>query len=480
MLISIPRRISAAALIVALFAALLSFSNQDAGAGEKGTEGAGPRAIAHHAGAKLIPGNKRGPSPRLFRVGLGAGEPTIGITNEGNVFYAALPGTASKVLRSTDQGATWSNVSPNLLGVETHRISLDPYVHVDETEGVDRIFTIDLTVACSYMSFSDDEGESWITNPLACGKPVNDHQTLFTGPPVSSLTPLYPNMVYYCWNDITSSSCSKSTDGGLTFVPTGFPAYPGVKLDSGEFCGGLHGHGHVGPEGNVYLGREYCGQPWIAISKNEGTTWTNVQVAKNGTTPGSDPSIATDRKGNIYYLWISNKDRLPYLAISRNDGKTWTKPMMVAPPGVVEANLPTIDVSGPGKIALAYMGSDNSAFPKCKDECEEKDYKNTTWNGHMTISANALDRNPVFYSTTVNAKSDPLKRLFCGFPPGDRGSNRCDTSVYDFIDIQIAPNGTVWGAFVDACSLICPTRNGIQDDSKDGIVGHLVGGPGLL
>jgi hypothetical protein len=460
-------------MAAAMVAAIVTISsNQNVDAAEKGVEGAGASAIAHHAGAKVIPSNNKGPDPRLFRVGFGAGEPTVGITNEGNVFFAALPSAASKIVRSTDQGQTWEDVNPRLpSGQETHRISLDPYVHVDEVEGVDRIFTIDLTVACSYMSFSDDEGESWITNPLACGRPVNDHQTLFTGPPVSSVTPVYPNMVYYCWNDVASSSCSKSIDGGLTFRPTGFPAYPGVKADSAQFCGGLHGHGHVGPEGNVYLPREYCGQPWLAISPDEGTTWTNVQVAKNGA-GDADPSVATDRKGNIYYLYIGD-NRLPYLVISKNQGKTWTKPLMVAPPGVKESNLPTIDVSAPGKIALAYYGSDNSPFPRCKDECEDDHYAKTTWNGHMTISANALDANPVFYSTTVNDKRDPLKRITCG--PG-----RCDTNVYDFIDIQIAPNGTVWGAFVDGCILVCASKDGTQDSGKDGVVGHLVGGPGLL
>ena len=468
-----PRRFASAALALSLIAGLtaLGYSTRSSAA-PKGTEGAGAKAIAHYAGAKVIKSNDRGPSPRLYRIGFGAGEPTVGVTNEGNVFFAALPSAASKVVRSTDHGETWEDVNPRLpTGQETHRISLDPYVHVDETEGVDRIFTIDLTVACSYMSFSDDEGESWITNPLACGRPVNDHQTLFTGPPSSSVTVNYPNMVYYCWNDVASSSCSKSIDGGLTFRPTGFPAYPGVKTDSAQFCGGLHGHGHVGPEGNVYLPRDYCGQPWLAISKDEGTTWTNVQVAKNGAND-ADPSVATDRKGNIYYLYIGN-DRLPYLVISKNEGKTWTKPMMVAPPGVNEANLPTIDVSAPGKIALAYYGSDNSPFPRCKDECDNADYSKTTWNGHMTISVNALDGDPVFYSTTVNDKRDPLKRIRCG--PG-----RCDTNVYDFIDVQIGPDGRVYGAFVDACILVCATKDGLQDAGKDGVVGHLVGGPGLL
>lgn len=479
MLISIPRRFAAAGLAVALVATLFAISsNRSADAGQKGTEGAGPRAIAHHAGAKVIPGNDRGPSPRLFRVGFNSGEPTIGVTNEGNLFFAALPSVASKVVRSTDDGKTWEDVNPRLpSGQETHRISLDPYVHVDDTEGADRIFTIDLTVACSYMSFSDDEGENWITNPLACGRPVNDHQTLFTGPPKSSITVNYPSMVYYCWNDVASSACSKSLDGGLTFTPTGFPAYRGLGEDN-ELCGGIHGHGHVDYEGNVYLPRDYCSQPWLAISRDEGLTWETVQVAKNGMpvncgfTSCTDPSVAVDQKGNIYYLYMA-RNHLPYLAISRDDGKTWSKPMMVAPPGVNDVNIPTMDVSAPGKLAFAYYGSNNSPFQRCGQDCENKDYAKTTWSGYMAVTANALDKDPVFYTTTVNDPKDPMKRVRCG--PG-----RCDTSVYDFIDIKISSNGRVWASFVDACVLACTAKDGVVDDGKDGVVGHLVGGPGLL
>lgn len=475
---TLTRKIAAAALAAALVATLGSISsNQAADAGEKGIEGAGPKAIAHHAGGKAIPGNNKGPTPRLYPVGMGAGEPTVGATNEGNLFFAALPGMASKVLRSSDQGATWEDVSPKLpTGQDIHRVSLDPYVHVDATEGVDRVFTIDLTVACSFMSFSDDEGESWITNPLACGRPVNNHQTLFTGPPKTSLTPLYPNLVYYCWNDVASSACSKSIDGGLTFAPTGTPAYLGVN-DEATLCGGIHGHGHVDSRGNVYLPRDYCGQPYLAISRNEGLTWETVQVAKNGMptqcgyTSCTDPSIRTDSKGNIYYLYIA-RNRLPHLVISRDGGKTWSMPMMVAAPGVNGSNLPSLEVSAPGKLAFVYYGTQNSPFPRCHHECTEKDWAKTTWNGYMAMSVNALSDKPVFYSTTVNDPRDPLKRQQCG--PG-----RCGTSVYDFIDVNIAPDGQVWGSFVDACTLICGTRDGIQDAGKDGIVGRLVGGPNL-
>ena len=51
---------------------------------------------------------------------------------------------------------------------------------------------------------------------------------------------------------------------------------------------------------NVYLPRDYCSQPWLAISRDEGLTWETVQVAKNGMpvncgfTSCTDPSVAVD------------------------------------------------------------------------------------------------------------------------------------------------------------------------------------------
>ncbi|MDQ3645795.1 MAG: glycoside hydrolase, partial [Actinomycetota bacterium] len=343
-----------------------------------------------------------------------------------------------------------------------------------------RVFTIDLTVACSYLSFSDDEGKSWFTNPLACGRPINDHQTLFAGPPAISTTVAYPHIVYYCWNDVATSSCTKSLDGGITFIPTGSPAYPGIDPTEAEFCGGLHGHGYVGQDGTVYIPKGHCGQPWLSISKDEGATWERVQVAGNGVAT-HEASVATDAKGNIYYLWTA-KDRLPYLAISKNGGKTWTKPLMVGAPGVNESNLPSLDVGAPGKIAVAYMGTENGPgqpFPEIPEtpgctvlgSCPTPEgYEKTTWNGYMMVSGNALDKSPVFYSTTVNDPRDPLIRLNCG--PG-----RC-RAVFDFIDVIISPQGSAWAAFVDGCTLVC-AQAGPNNIGSEAVVGQVAGGPKL-
>ncbi|HYP22350.1 MAG TPA: sialidase family protein, partial [Actinomycetota bacterium] len=223
------------------------------------TSGGG--TVAHADGKKLPYKGRQ--QARFYRIGLPAGEPTIAIAENGDMFFPSIdvdssPPNHVEVVRSKDEGKTWEIVSPNLAGAaNSHPISLDPYVWADRD--TDRIFNLDLTVACSLMSFTDDLGETWTTNPLACGRPVNDHHTLFGGPPATSTTVGYPNVLYYCWNDVASSSCSKSIDGGLTWSATGSPAFTGVQPTAGDdgepppFCGGLHGHGVVGRDGAIFL-----------------------------------------------------------------------------------------------------------------------------------------------------------------------------------------------------------------------------------
>ena len=486
-LVAHRRAITLAVLGVTLLVALIGGTEgSSAVAGTPGQEGSGGRAVTHRSEARRVDSaaaKAKAPDSRLFRVGLNGVEPTLGQTKNGDVFYVAFQSNFRiEVVRSQDEGKSWDIVSPNLGTRNAHLLSLDPYIYVDPR--TDRIFTIDLTVACAYLSFSDDHGKSWTTNPLACGRPVNDHQTLFAGKPTVSPSTIYDSVVYYCWNDVGSSSCGKSIDGGITFTPTGSPAFTGVdpetsNQDGADLCGGLHGHGYAGQDGTIYIPKGHCGQPWLAMSKDEGATWTRVQVAKIGA-EGHEASVATDKQGNIYYTWVA-RNRLPYLVVSKNGGTSWSRPMMVGPPGLKEANLPSLDVGDPGKVAISYMGSENSPFRLGKDgggECtavntcgDEDAYAKTTWNGYTTISANVLDKNPIFYSGTVNNKKDPLIRDTCG--PG-----RC-RAVFDFIDVVIGPDGTAWSAWVDGCISICATPMGESNIGSDGVVGRLVGGPKL-
>jgi BNR repeat-like domain len=434
----------------------------------------GGKAVAHKAGGKKVSKPGKAPVAQLFSVGYPAGEPTLAITKNGDIFFPSINVYETnhvEVLKSSNGGAKWTEVSPRLGAQNRHAASLDPYVYVDEDTG--RLFNIDLTVACSILSFSDDEGKSWTTNPLACGRPVNDHQTLFGGPPVDSPTVGYENLVYYCWNDVASTSCSKSLDGGLSFHPTGGPVFAGMQPSTGKevpFCGGLAGHGVVDQKGVVYLPKESCLQPWLGISRDEGKTWENVRISKKSAGDGIlDPSVAVDRAGNVYYAWTGG-DRHIYLSVSKNGGKKWSKPVVVDAPKVREANIGTITVGKPGNVAIAYYGSENSPWKdSCdgNDKCDTYEWTDVTWNGYMTVTKNALAKGPTFFSANVNPKNDPLMRGHCG--PG-----RCQ-NAFDFIDVVLHPDGTPYATFVDGCYELCNAKMGSSGNGNKGLVARMKG-----
>lgn len=403
-------------------------------------------ALAHRPGGVAVapqPANR--PVPCTHYTGHNAAEPTLGVAADGTVFFQlARPryqdggDKRPDVVRSRDRGRTWQLVSPG------HPVTFDPYLHVDPVTS--RVFSVDLTetATCARFSFSDDLGLSWTTRQVACGAHV-DHQTVFTGPARSRRPQGYPRVVYYC--AITqgiafaagAAGCSRSLDGGKTFEPTGALAFPQRGA-----CDGAHGHGAVAPDGSVLLPKGWCDQPWLAISRDEGDSWERVQVADLGlpTMAGlgltnHEAAVAADDAGRLYYGWVA-ADRLPYLTLSRDGGRSWSRPVMVGAPGVREAWNVSLAVNGAGRLALSYMGSINSPGPPFTGS-----YDDVTWNGYVAISDNPLADEPLFHSAAVNPPEDPLVVGACG--PLD-----CQAAV-DFLDVQLAPDGTPWASFVDGC-----------------------------
>ncbi|HUR12953.1 MAG TPA: hypothetical protein VM097_00530 [Mycobacteriales bacterium] len=431
------------------------------------SQAASRTAEAHRAGGKKVAtGNL--PRPQLFDIHHAAGEPTLGITREGYIaitagagcvtscaevgeptfFQTFLPGGRA-VYISKNRGRTWDNISPGVGDVSPHVTSLDPYIFVDRGGETARIFDIDLNAACNEMSFSDDFGATWITNPLSCGEPVNDHQTLFSGKPISSPTIGYPKIVYYCFNKLAYTTCTKSLDGGITFLPT-------AGANQIE-CSGLNGHGVTNSKGWVFLPYTGCGSaPQVAISKDEGNSWTSVRLPSK--VRGGDPSIAVDSKDNLYYLWNDNERRVR-LSVSRDGGAHWSKALDVTAPGVKRTNLATLAVGAPGNVAIAYYGTSSDTD------------RNAFWHGYLASGTGLLGANPLFYSATVNDPKRAMKSGACG--PG-----RCGR-VLDFIDVEIAPDGTAWAAYVDACGATCEKTHVETDEDSAGVVGALFGGPNL-
>jgi hypothetical protein len=473
------------------------------------SDGVGQRGVAH-ADGRVIAG-AAAPTGETRSTGYMAGEPTLGIFKDGTIVYMGIgavvgdPAAAaygqSAILRSRDEGRTWQELDHLIPGSKEEQTGLDPFLRVDRDTG--RMFQLNLTPPCTPVSTSDDQGDTFSTGVI-CNHA--DHENLFTGKPVTSTTLGYPRVVYYCAIDggalsgnNTFTGCSKSLDGGLTFVRTGAPAYVGddPTSDGGYYrighCAGSTGHGVADATGTIFLPRGYCGQPFVAISHDEGLTWERVQVARNGVAidssgPGHEASMAVDSAGNLYYTWVA-VDRLPYLVSSRDHGKTWSAPVRLSPPNLNETWGAFVDAGAPGRIAVSYIGTTNSpGEPFCVragpvstfpgSTCEtaaggpprtQSEYDHTTWDGYITETVDALSPKPVFLTAAVNPRDDPLMR------GGGCGVTRCNQQT-DFLDTEIAPDGTPWAAFVDACGKdpkVPCAAVGV------GVVARLTGGPPL-
>jgi len=406
-------------------------------------------------------------------VGRRALEPTIGVNSKGNAFYAASWHDDSKAIvlpvthvrASFDGGVGWVDRTPRVpvQGEPLPPTNADPYVYVDQD--TDRLFQPEAAGACLFLNISDDEGTSWISNPLACGAFNVDHQSFGVGPfppNLEALETIYPNVIWYCSNHVAFSWCHRSLDGGITWTGSGTPAFQGYDPAAGGLCGGLAGHLDTDSEGRLFLPKGHCGRAWLATSDDGGLTFRRSQVSSTISAASTHIAVATDDADNVYMLWWDAQNRLPWLAISTDHGATFGEPMMIAPPGVREVNFPELEAGEEGKVAITFPGNTAGSSGG----------SGRRWNQYTMVTTNALEENPLFVSTTANPPSDPIHKGNCG--PG-----RCGP-LWDFIEITVSPlDGGFWAAISDSCeSTGCKGTGGVDNVSSGmGYAVRQIGGP---
>ncbi|MDQ3877674.1 MAG: hypothetical protein M3290_04900, partial [Actinomycetota bacterium] len=125
----------------------------------------GVRAVAYHPGRRLITSGRAlrsRPHSYLIRTGYGGWEPTLGVASDGTVVYAARnTNVDSRVIRSTNGGHTWRDITPSV--DNRHVASLDPFLWLDEK--TDTVFDsdIDPSITCPPMSVSAVKDVQWST-----------------------------------------------------------------------------------------------------------------------------------------------------------------------------------------------------------------------------------------------------------------------------------------------------------------------------
>ena len=413
-------------------------------------------------------------------------EPAVGITSANNMFVVV----GEEVYRSKDLGKTWEPVhefvSPNYPTTPDRFQSYDPQLWVDSA--TDRIFVNHMhpRLACVYVAFSDDEGESWTDDTInarpgyaTCGIPVVDHQKLMTapyGPDAASIPEAlreYPNVVYICVNRVVTNGnirqmstwCQVSLDGGRSI------AYDNQAIPDDGVCPGINGHPAAHPDGTVLLpgGSLNCLRvPVVAVTSDNGVTWTQRRYGGGFAVTEIDPDLTFTPDGTGYLVTAGERfdpavpdgprEKGVFLFRSTDKFQTWEGPFRVSPTTLTLTSFVGITSGDDGRIAIGYLGTtdlqDDPANATSSIAIE-----GTRWNLYVATSYNADGEAPTFTTQQSNPREDPVQ-VGCIWQRGG-GSPRNCRNLLDFIDVTHDINGRFAVAFTDGCS----ARRGCLADS---------------
>jgi hypothetical protein len=417
----------------------------------------------------------------------GAGEPSIGVNwNTGKAFIQAGNHSLRVTFNDTVKPvtATWEDQRSPFA-----RLSLDPILFTDDSHfgGPNRTFSSQLNGVTSELSYTNDDGDTWIPTQ-GSGQPAGvDHQTVGGGP-YASPAPLartsYPHAVYYCSQDIATAFCSRSDDGGLTFG-AGIPIYffttvNGVERPIGPgTCGGLHGHVRVSPDGTAYVPNEKCmdangvSRPGVAVSTDNGLHWV-VRTVPDATSvsPGSDPSVAAGANSTIYLGYV-NVDGHAKIAVSADRGLHWSKSKDAGTPfGVQNAEFAEVIAGDDNRAAYAFLGTTTAG------DTQSADFRGI-WHLYVAFTYDAG-------RTWTTADATPANPVQRGCIWNQGGSNPC-RNLLDFNDITVDKVGRVLVGYADGCTGTCvndATQNASTGPAtaQDALatIARQVGGRGLF
>ena len=504
----------ASALAVALTVATAVQSQADSpyrwAAGLPGCAPSRP-AVAHRAGQQaLVDQPRNGPVPCGMLTGWPTVENKIEVTNAGAVIYEPAVGggpvltgdgrgadslnNQSRFARTFNNGGQWTahsvQVSPEVYEGDSQQ---DNNVYVDHD--TDRFFWYVYESGyfapplCSNggpaatVVYSDDSGSTWSWG-FDKDHDCSENPTLLTAKStVAGETLSYPNVVYLCGDNTSSGvggtgtsgfSCSKSLSGGASWLGTtvdGQGFYAGLAKDATDpypECGGqptttyptaVGGSADVQPLPNGTLAvLVTCNKAsFLSESNDEGATWKIAHALPHG------GSLRIDSAGNLYLVELVDGAKL-MLSHSIDGGATWTPELNMTAPGVASVGTWTF---AQGTHAAGHVGDVAVTYYGKRDT-------NTTSDGFITATRDALTADPIFWSGQVNDPSRPL--LYNTSTNGNTG-----VTVLDFNGGAWAPNTqSVWGSwvqecgenFVTDCQSQFPTR--APTAATDGFAGRLV------
>ncbi|HUP90950.1 MAG TPA: choice-of-anchor D domain-containing protein [Solimonas sp.] len=408
----------------------------------------------------------------IMTMSLGFGPGPIGIDVFSGPIFRVTPPERLPVAMPESCDALWENKSDLFQNVP-QPVS-DPILWTDQDTG--RTFAADNTTGANAQSdwaYSDDDGESWV--PVGTGLTGADHQTVVSGPypagsPFEAIakaagygikdpngTVIKGKAVYFCSQDVFPGTCSRSDDGGNTWSP------PQVAYD-GRNCNNLHGHLHVAPDGTAYLPVNHCGTgvnyltdlsgslpddgvQGGAYTADAGITWKEFTVP--GTTQqanGSDPSIAIDDAGKLYYCYVNGDGHARVRVGSKlpNGSLAWSGPDtdLGLAHGIKNAAFPEAIGGDSGRAACGFLGSDDPS----------PNYESLDFAGVWYLFIATTDDGGATWTTVNATPRDPVQGKGGIWQGGGNATNR---NLLDFNEVTLDDKGRVLFGYNDGCVGAC-------------------------
>jgi hypothetical protein len=354
-------------------------------------------------------------------LGRSAVEPSIGANWKTGVVNYKSDLEALFVTFGSNGAANWVNRR----APTSQFIDSDPIGFTDRKTG--RVFVSELTLLSPdtvKISYTDDDGRTWVPDQTGGIGSAVDHETIGGGvyrqdlsasPPVVAPphSPTYPNAVYYCSQDLETALCSRSDDGGLTYGPS-IPMYVGTQ------CGGLHG------------------LTWAIRRVNSCTYAAKPSLVGQG----DDPAVTIDAAGRVYFAF-SNFGTSAGVAVSEDKGKTWKNIYDVgAAFGLHNVAFPTATSGDAGRAAIAFYGS---TTPNGTTTGNSND---TTFTGvwHLYVAHTFNGGN----TWTVSDATPKMPMQRGGLLRG--GGGDVVRNLADFFDITIDRQGRVLVGYANGCA----------------------------
>ncbi|MFN2455015.1 MAG: PKD domain-containing protein [Pyrinomonadaceae bacterium] len=369
-------------------------------------------------------------------LGANSGEPSIGANwKTGKVLFQS----SVRTLRvgfddcSSPAKATWEDKS-----APTSATTFDPILFTDSKRGRTFVSQLIFGTTLSLSSITDDDGATWIPSQGAGIASGIDHQTYGGGPFAAPLTrdansPLYPNAVYYCAQDLVTANCAVSLDGGITYGP----AISAYTLT----CGGLHGHIKVAPDGTAYLPNKGCsGAQGVAVSTDNGVTWT-IKTVPNSTPGDSDPSVGIGANGAVYFGYADG-DGHPRVAVSHDHGDSWSQPQDVgAAFNIQNTVFPAMVAGDDDRAAYAFLGTSTP------NTITDGNFQSLTFKGiwHLYVATTYDGGNS--WVTVDATPTDPVQRGGIWL----QGGSQPHRNLLDFMDVTVDREGRVLVGYADGC-----------------------------